>query len=116
MINPLRIEPAHRFINTLREHESQNTEEKWKRVTTLILIFRCYLEGYGTARNHEMAAKYLTKAANAGYGIAQQVLSTFHEAYGISNQIEINQSYPAIQSQVCPEDKFSITASIRANS
>lgn len=50
----------------------------------LVLLFRCYAEGYGDAKNYALAARYLHDAAELGDTTSQATLSIYHQAFGLT--------------------------------
>ena len=49
-------------------------------MAAFVLIFRCYLEGYGTAKDLILAAKYLKESARLGDTRSQATISIYHTA------------------------------------
>lgn len=72
--------PAHKFVQILNDHAKAKLGTRLQQTSILVLLFRCYLCAFGTARNLGLAGKFLNDAAILGNCKAQALTRAFYEA------------------------------------
>jgi hypothetical protein len=82
--DPWERKPADQFVQILKQHANDTIQSRWQRMAALVLLFRCYYEGFGTSQNCGIAGAFLRDAAQLGDGKAQSILQVYHEAAGLA--------------------------------
>lgn len=75
---------AGRFVEALQYLSSSSDKSKGHRMNASILLFRCYLEGFGVSSNPRLSMKHAIDAAEFGDPFAKSIIPGIHRIFGAS--------------------------------